>query len=122
MGAKAAATVFIWITYLVIVGMVARLGLFGLGLAFIVSLPLIAITGMMWGAFGNESDNQQKQQALSESEIEKRKRDRLDAVLRNLSDDDLVRLKERLADGTIDDEKLYNELVVGDDGELDFSR
>jgi hypothetical protein len=121
MGAKAAATVFIWITYLIIVGMVARLGLFGLGLAFIVSLPLIAITGMMWGAFGNESDKQQKQ-AISEAEIEKRKRDRIDAVLRNLSDADLERLKERLADGTVNDENLYNELV-GDDGELlDFSR
>ncbi|MEL6524642.1 MAG: hypothetical protein AAFQ07_02935 [Chloroflexota bacterium] len=48
---------------------------------------------------------------------EKRKRDRIDAVLRDLSDDDLVRLRERLATGHIDDDLLYDRMV-GDGGEL----
>lgn len=49
--------------------------------------------------------------------VEKRKRERLDTVLRDLSNDDLIALRERLQDGTIDDEILY-EQMVGDDGEL----
>jgi hypothetical protein len=54
---------------------------------------------------------------MSAEEIEKRKRDRLDAVLRDLSDDDLLRLKQRLSDGTVQDDNLYD-MIVGDDGEL----
>ena len=49
--------------------------------------------------------------------VEKRKRERLDSVLRELSNDDLIELRRRLQDGTIDDELLY-EQMVGDDGEL----
>jgi hypothetical protein len=48
---------------------------------------------------------------------EKRKRDRLDAVLRELSDEDLLRLRERLSTGDIDDDVLY-ERLVGEDGEF----
>ncbi len=51
------------------------------------------------------------------SDEEKRKRDRLDAVLRELSDADLVRLRQRLSTGEINDDVLYRELV-GDDGEF----
>src|SRR5690242_3110825 len=36
--------------------------------------------------------------------IEKRKRDRIDTVLRDLSDEDLLRLRRRLLDGTISEE------------------
>ena len=49
--------------------------------------------------------------------VEKRKRERIDTVLRDLSSDDLIALRQRLGDGTIDDEILY-EHMVGDDGEL----
>lgn len=49
-------------------------------------------------------------------QTDKRKRQALDDVLRDLSDDDLVRLRHRLQDGTIDDGVLYDQLV-GDDGE-----
>ena len=48
---------------------------------------------------------------------EKRKRERIDAVLRDLSNEDLKRLKQRLEDGIISEEMLYDQ-IVGDDGEL----
>lgn len=50
-------------------------------------------------------------------QIEKVKRDRLDKVLRDLSDEELVALKKRLSTRDVDDEVLYDYLV-GDDGEL----
>lgn len=56
-------------------------------------------------------------QKATEESIEKRKRDRIDNVLRELSDDDLLILRQRLQDGVVDDDVLY-EHMVGDDGEL----
>ena len=47
--------------------------------------------------------------------MEKRKRERIDTVLRDLSDDDLHRLRTRLS--TMDDDDLEQQLI-GDDGEL----
>lgn len=47
----------------------------------------------------------------------KRKRDTIDNVLRDLSDDQLETLRQRLSDGTIDDEVLHKRMV-GADGEL----
>lgn len=49
--------------------------------------------------------------------LEKRKRERIDSVLRELSDEDLMRLKQRLIDGTINDEMIEQQ-IVGEDGEL----
>ncbi|MGB1286691.1 MAG: hypothetical protein ACPG7F_09185 [Aggregatilineales bacterium] len=49
---------------------------------------------------------------------EKAKRDRLEHVLRNLSDAELKMLKQRLTDNTIDDEMLYAHLT--DDGEIAY--
>jgi hypothetical protein len=51
------------------------------------------------------------------SSLEKRKRERLDSVLRDLSDADLLRLRQRLNDGTINDDAL-EEGLIGEDGEL----
>lgn len=51
------------------------------------------------------------------AESEKAKRDTLDRVLRDLSDEQLHRLQQRLRDGTIDDDML-SERIVGADGEL----
>jgi hypothetical protein len=122
MGAKSVATIIIWLSYLVMIWAamtIGQLGAWAILLAFVLMLPLIPILGLMWSApfmVGSESSKSKQQQTTLE-EVEKRKRDRLDAVLRDLSDDDLQRLKQRLADGTIDESKLYNHLV-GDDGEL----
>jgi hypothetical protein len=98
----------------------SQLGRWSILLAFVMMMPLIPIMGIMWGSFKSDS-SEKRDRARSSDAIEKRKRDRLDAVLRDLSDDDLRRLKQRLTDGTIDDEQLYDRLV-GDDGELvDYS-
>ena len=61
------------------------------------------------------AENAKTEQA--ETDIEKRKRERIDSVLRDLSSDDLVILQQRLQDGNIDDDLLY-EHIVGDDGEM----
>ena len=50
------------------------------------------------------------------TELEKSKRQALDNILRDMSDDELIRLKERLATGNLDDEKLLE--YMGSDGEL----
>jgi uncharacterized membrane protein len=107
------------VTYLGIIAgamTVGTLGTWSILLAFVLMMPLIAMMGMMWGAFKNDTDENEKS-SMSAEEIEKRKRDRLDAVLRDLSDDDLLRLKQRLSDGTVQDDNLYD-MIVGDDGEL----
>jgi uncharacterized membrane protein len=114
--ARSVATVFMWLGYLVIIYMAMQsLGTWAALIAFVVMIPLIVMMGMMWGAF--TSDNNDNKEELSSEEIEKRKRERIDTVLRDLSDDDLLRLRERLVDGSVNDEFLY-EQIVGDDGEL----
>ena len=126
---KSIATIIIWVTYLAMIWAsmtTGQLGAWAILLAFVLMIPLIPIMGMIWAApfiFGHNSEaSKAKQQQLSWDEVEKRKRDRLDAVLRNLSDEDLERLKQRLSDGTVNDNKLYQHLV-GDDGELvDYNR
>lgn len=60
--------------------------------------------------------DEQEQELIS---LEKRKRKRIDSVLRDLSDDDLLRLRERLIDGSVNDDMLQEQLI-GDDGELMF--
>jgi hypothetical protein len=115
--ARAGATVFIWITYLAMIwASMASLETWSILLAFVLMIPLTVAMIFMWGEHG-ENASQSKAEAGSEAETEKRKRDRIDAVLRLLSSDDLERLRERLSDGTIDDDALHD-LVVGDDGEL----
>lgn len=116
--ARAVASTIMWLGYLVIVYLAMTLleGGWSVFIAFVVMMPLIAATGMMWGAFTSETDNAQKEN-LSAEEIEKRKRERIDSVLRDLSDDDLLRLKQRLGDGVVNDEVLYS-AIVSDDGEL----
>ena len=117
MGYRAAATVIMWIAYLAMIWtsmIFGHLGVWAILLAFVLMMPLIPISAMMWGAIGNQS---QLDKEAKREELEKRKRDRLDAVLRDLSDEDLLRLRRRLLDGTINDERLENALV-GEDGEL----
>ncbi|MGB7338496.1 MAG: hypothetical protein WBC91_06350 [Phototrophicaceae bacterium] len=89
-----------------------------LGLFF--GAPFLAyVLGIVWrynitlSLIDDEADTSD---TVTHQQTEKRKRQALDDVLRDLSDDDLVRLRQRLSDGSIDDEILYDQLV-GDDGE-----
>lgn len=54
----------------------------------------------------------------SETDIAKAKRQRIDDMIRDMSDEDLVELKKRLSDGDIEDEELLD--YVSEDGELVF--
>lgn len=86
--------------------------------ALIASIIIWAIWNLKIG-LRDETRNRQKQSqpAIKETSIEKRKRERIDSVLRDLSSEDLMRLRQRLMDGTVNDDVLYDEMM-GDDGEL----
>ena len=72
-----------------------------------------ASTGFIWNPDHAAKD------IISDSESgEKAKRERIEAVLRDLSNEELIALKNRLADGTIDDDLLYERMALSDDGEL----
>jgi hypothetical protein len=108
-----------WVTYLAMIWFsMEQLQGWSILLAFVLMLPLISAMVFMWGIAGGSASEEKQQQTSRDSvEDEKRKRDRIDAVLRLLSSDDLERLRERLGDGTVDDDVLYD-MVVSDDGEL----
>jgi hypothetical protein len=76
----------------------------------------VVVTGFIWN-WGDGSLNKQSSVSVSEDMFGKRKRDEWDDVLRNLSDEELIRLRRRLSDGTLTEEMLYEELL-GDDGEF----
>lgn len=115
--ARVIATGLIWITYLGgSVAAVMEMAGWGVLLAAILMIPAIVFTGLLWAWERISGIADQRMQAVSE-QGEKRKRERIDTVLRDLSDDDLLSLRERLTDGAIDDEALYDRFV-GDDGEL----
>ncbi len=54
----------------------------------------------------------------SNSDVVKAKREKIDTMLRDMSDDELMELKQRLSDGDYSDESLLE--YVSDDGELVF--
>ncbi|MAU12609.1 MAG: hypothetical protein CL607_22500 [Anaerolineaceae bacterium] len=116
MVARSIASVLIWMGYLIgllLLGQSFDLGGGVIALAFVLALPVIAMTVTMW-----ENKSAAEKQAESETSgdlLEKRKRDRLDAILRELSDEQLAALKQRLSEPDFEDEVLY---MLGDDGEL----
>jgi hypothetical protein len=117
---KAAATSIMWLSYLAMIWFsFSQLGVWSILLAFVMMLPLMGGMAFMWQS--KSSERREPMIRVEAGETEKRKRERLDAVLRDLSSEELMRLKERLSDGSVDDEDLY-ERMVGDDGELQVKR
>lgn len=115
---RSAASVIMWITYLAMVWFsINALGAWAILLAFVLMMPLMGAMGMMWSMGGKSEKREERRSTRQQSKEEKRKRERLDAVLRDLSSEELLRLKQRLVDGTVDDDILYDQ-IVGDDGEL----
>jgi hypothetical protein len=51
-----------------------------------------------------------------EKSLEKSKRQRIDTMLRDMSDEDLLELKQRLSTGSINEENILD--YLGEDGEL----
>lgn len=115
---RSAASVIMWLSYLGMVWFsIDSLGAWAILLAFVLMMPLMGAMGMMWSLGGKSERREAKKAARKQEAEEKRKRERIDNVLRDLSSEDLKRLKQRLEDGVIDEEVLYNQMV-GDDGEL----
>lgn len=83
-------------------------------LGLLIGAPLFTFMISMVWRYRLMLVDEQEQDSTS---LEKRKRERIDSVLRDLSDDDLLRLRERLVDGTVGDDMLEEQLI-GDDGEL----
>ena len=110
-------TLLLWLAYLATVfffGEWFNLGGGVIALALVLVLPLMVVTVSMW----SESYVETKARAEAEKtdyNTEKRKRDRLDAILRDLSDEQLMALKLRLTEPDFEDEVSY---MLGDDGEL----
>jgi len=111
-------TRFIWVALMLTVIIVTIFGNLGGTIVPVLLFLLgagVLVSGFIWN-WGDGSANQTRV-AISEDYFGKRKRDELDAVLRNLSDEELIRLRRRLGEGSLSEEMLYEELL-GDDGEL----
>lgn len=123
MGGKVFASVLAWLTYLAMLWFtLPTLGTWIILFAFVLMLPLAIFMAMLWGGSSlflstENKGAQQQEQNNAKQDSEKRKRERLENVLRDLSNEDLIRLKQRLSDGIINDEVIYQRMV-GDDGEL----
>jgi hypothetical protein len=117
---RALVTGFMWLIYVgSIMAGAMSIGAVVIPLAVIFMLPLLAMSAFMWDLPSKIRDMRLAERGINvnaSSDVEKRKRDRLDAVLRDLSDRDLVRLKQRLAHRMIDDEDI--QYLLDDDGEL----
>lgn len=82
-----------------------------LGIAICIAGFLSTGTVWNWGEPGMASVVDMEAQ-------EKVKRERIDGVLRDLSNEELIALKQRLSDGTVDDDVLYQRMTLSDDGEI----
>ena len=102
--------VFLFISAGIADGMEAPHGFIG----FAALMAGTIATGAIWNMDGSSN------QSADISEQEKAKRERIDAVIRDLSSEELIALKSRLSDGTINDDVLYERMALSDDGELDF--
>ena len=106
-------TVVLWLSYLgTLLYLVNVVGVLVIPIAAITMVPLIVMMNFIWG-------KEKKQSSMRNRSVntEKRKRQRVDSMLSNMSDEELFELRQRLQDGTVDEDYLYDS-VVGDDGEL----
>ncbi|MEL6407130.1 MAG: hypothetical protein AAFR81_22345 [Chloroflexota bacterium] len=111
-----------WIAYLIFLWLaLSEIGAWVALLAFVLMIPLMIISSLLFRERGDDPMTMSFS-VFSKKDIEaqeKRKRERIDRVLRDMSTEDLEVLKQRLADGLIDDAILEERIVgIGDDGEL----
>lgn len=121
---QAIATAIIWVlllamTTLAFIFLGDTLGEDIIGLMFILVVGGVASTGFVWkwGRLGNQDAQHTDKDAYAwDAQADKRKRrngDELSRALRDLSNDELVRLRDRLARGEIDDDDLLR--LLGED-------
>lgn len=80
----------------------------------------VLVSGFIWQGAGKSSSAADPRMAATDAEIEKAKRERIEMVLRDLSDEQLEVLRQRLATRAITDEDLR--YMLDDDGELRVRR
>lgn len=111
---KGIITIIGWLSYLgVIVYLANIMGPVAIPFAAIMIAPLVVMMNFLWGKKGQQDLANMR----DVSATEKRKRERIDHMIRDMSDEELYQLRRRLQDGSYDDEMFY-EHIVGEDGEL----
>jgi|GEM_PF-3996299 len=115
--ARVMATGLIWMTYLAgTVTAVIEMAGWGVLLALILMIPAIVFTALLWTWERISGVAEHRMQSVAEHSA-KRKRRSMDNLLNDLSDDDLMHLRNRLEEGKIQDNMHYNQ-GISDDGEL----
>lgn len=114
--AKSIATVIMWAGMLGVIFLaIPNMGGLAVLLALVLMIPLLAIMAFMWVVNSPFAYNHSQRGKQQEENQEKRKRDMLDSVLRELSDEQLAALKYRLSEPDFEERLEY---MIGDDGEL----
>ena len=114
------ATKYIWITMgIALFSLFLSAGIAnGLEAGHVIVGITLCIAGFLSTAVVWSKDNLEEPSALNMEAREKAKRERIDEVLRDLSNEELFALKQRLSDGAIDDDLLYQRMTLSDDGEI----
>lgn len=119
---RSITTFLMWLSYLTILVMMHdELGGGIIALAGVLMIPLAIASAAMWDSFKEKEPEKKATKEVDEVSFnrEKRKRDMLDSILRDLSDEQLAALKERLSEPDFEDDLQG---MLGDDGELIMTR
>ncbi|MAU12606.1 MAG: hypothetical protein CL607_22485 [Anaerolineaceae bacterium] len=115
---KALVTAFMWTLLLGLIGIsMTQIGGLAIVLALVLMIPLLAIMAFMWVVDSEPARISAESRSKSfSSKRDKRKRQNLDAMLDNLSDEQIEELRMRLGD--VDYNSSNGRYAVSDDGEL----
>ena len=114
---KALVTAFMWTLLLGLIGIsTTQIGGLAFVLALVLMIPLLAIMAVMWVVDSEPARISAESRSKSfSSKRDKRKRQNLDALISDLSDEQIDELRMRLGDVDYGHNDRY---VVSDDGEL----
>ncbi|MCA9884955.1 MAG: hypothetical protein KC546_18875 [Anaerolineae bacterium] len=116
--AKAIVTAFMWLILLGLIGVaIMEIGGLAIVLALVLMLPLLAIMAFMWVVDSEPARISAESRTETRfSKRDKRKRQNLDALINDLSDEQIEELRRRLGD--VDYTSNNGRYAVRDDGEL----
>jgi len=115
---KALVTAFMWTLLLGLIGIsMTQIGGLAIVLALVLMIPLLAIMAFMWVVDSEPARISAESRSKSfSSKRNKRKRQNLDALISDLSDEQIEELRMRLGD--VDYNSSNGRYAVSDDGEL----
>ena len=115
---KALVTAFMWTLLLGLIGIsTTQIGGLAVVLALVLVIALLAIMAFMWVVDSDAAHNVTRSvSGARSSKRDKRKRQNLDALLDDLSDEQIDELRMRLGD--VDYNSSNGRYAVSDDGEL----